>query len=245
MGIGRAAGWTEQALRPPRRLARLLPNHCAVCRSPTRGTLGRLCEDCVARFAAERPRCRRCALPLPAGPSLCGGCLRSPPPWSAAITVGDYGYPWAGLLAAQKFDAALDLAPALAALLAARVDASAVDALVPVPLAARRLRERGYNQAARLAAALARRIERPLRDDWLLRLTDTAPQLGLPRGQRLANLRGAFAAEPLALHALRGRRIALVDDVMTTGATLAESARTLLAAGAAEVQAWVVARTPD
>ncbi|HSV70599.1 MAG TPA: ComF family protein [Methylibium sp.] len=251
MRIGRPADWIERArvpLQGLRRLGGALPDHCAVCRAPTRAVERRLCGDCVTRFAPPRPRCERCALPLPTLQALCGGCLREPPPWSSAVAACDYGHPWDGLLAALKFDGALDLAPGLAGLLARRLAARApvaVDAMLPVPLAPRRLRERGYNQASLLAQAVARARGVPVREGHLLRLADTPPQLGLSRTQRRANLRGAFAVEPLALSALRGQRLALVDDVMTTGATLAEASRSLLAAGAAEVQVWVVARTPD
>ncbi len=227
--------------------ARPWPNRCAVCHSPTRGLGRRLCADCTDRYAAPRPRCLRCALAVPQGVALCGHCLREPPPWSRAVAACDYGHPWDGVLADFKFRAALDLAPALADLLvhALGPEPPAVDLLLPVPLAPARLRERGYNQAALLAAALGRQRPIAVRTDVLLRIADTPHQVALPRERRIANLRGAFAVEPLTLQAVRGRRIALLDDVMTTGATLAEAARTLHAAGAAEVQAWVVARTPD
>jgi ComF family protein len=240
----RVAPWTG---RLGAALAAPWPNQCAVCRAATRGLGQRLCEDCIERFAASRRRCTRCALAVPDGVSVCGRCLREPPPWSRAVAACDYGHPWDGVLADFKFRAALDLAPSLTALLARALGPAppTVDLLLPVPLSPARLRERGYNQAARLAVALGRRLRLAVRDDLLLRIVDTPHQLSLPRERRIANLRGAFAVEPLALATVRGRRIAMLDDVMTTGATLAEAARTLRAAGAAEVQAWVVARTPD
>ncbi|WP_309625256.1 ComF family protein [Methylibium sp.] len=223
------------------------PNRCAVCHAHTQGRDARVCRECVARFASPRLRCPRCALALGSA-AACGACLRNPPPWLHAVTACDYGYPWDGLLAALKFHDALDLAPTLAMQLAEQVrkaGVSAVDAVLPVPLSAARLRERGYNQAALLARALAARLGTSFQPAWLLRLRDTPHQIALPRERRATNVRGAFAAEPLALAALRGRRIALVDDVMTTGSTLDEASRVLLAAGAAEVQVWVVARTPE
>lgn len=194
------------------------------------------------------PRCQGCALRVPAGVLRCGACLRLPPAWSRAIAACDYAYPWDGLLAAFKFHAALDLAPALAARLAEQVQAAggpAADLLLPVPLAPARLRERGYNQAAVLAAQVARRLGVSSAPRWLLRLRDTPHQIALPRERRAANVRDAFAVEPLALAGLRGRRVALVDDVMTTGATLRVLAGVLRQAGCAEVQAWVFARTPE
>lgn len=222
------------------------PNRCAVCHAGTQGAAGRVCADCRACYAPLLPRCRLCALRSPAGVERCGACLRQPPPWSRAVAACDYGYPWDGLLGAFKFEAALDLLPALADLLARRVQAEAadVDGLLAVPLADGRLRERGYNQAALLAAELARRLQRELLGDAVRRVVATAHQIDLPRERRAANLRGAFAVEPGARAALQGRRLALVDDVMTTGATVGELARVLRAAGVAEVQVWVLARTP-
>lgn len=245
MHIGWVTDWIDRTRRPARALLSALPNHCAVCHSPTQGVTQRLCHACIARFASTQSRCRRCALPLPSLQSICGRCLREPPPWSVAVTLSDYAFPWDRLLSALKFEDALDLAPTMAALLALRVDRSSIDLLLPIPLSPTRLQRRGYNQAEQIAASLARRIGRPLKTRGLLRQRETPPQMGLTRAQRLANLHGAFTVEPSVLDSLRGQRIALVDDVMTTGATLAEATRTLRAAGAVEVQAWVISRTPD
>jgi ComF family protein len=166
----------------------------------------------------------------------------------AAVAAFDYVYPWAGLLGRFKFHGAVDLAGPLARALAAAVDQApglpAVDLVLPVPLAAERLRERGYNQAWELARRVARR--RGLRADATLieRVRNTAHQLALPRAERAANVHAAFVLGPRASAQVAGRRVVLVDDVMTTGATLAEATRVLLRGGAAEVQCWVVARTP-
>jgi ComF family protein len=221
------------------------PNRCAVCRAYTAGAHARVCTDCIDRFAAPRPRCSRCALQCAGGGSRdCGNCLRMPPSWSRAIAACDYGYPWDRLLTDFKFHAALDLLPALAGLLASRLppEAADVDLLLPVPLSPARWRERGYNQAGLLAGQLAKRLHRPCSADALLRVSDTPHQIALPRERRAANVRGAFAIAPGAR--LQGRRIALIDDVMTTGATLGELARVLLEGGAADVEVWVFARTP-
>lgn len=221
------------------------PNRCAVCHADTVGTTARICTDCTSRFAANVPRCDRCALRSPSGTRLCGACLRAPPAWSRAIAACDYGYPWDGLLTAFKFHSALDLLPALAGLMAASLrppPAAEIDLLLPVPLSAARLRERGYNQAALLAAQLARRLHLCCSADTLVRVTDTPHQIALPREQRAANVRGAFAIAPKAR--LQGLRVAVIDDVLTTGATLGEIARLLLENGVAEVQVWVLARTP-
>lgn len=220
------------------------PSQCAVCRS---WQSQRICADCWQRFAAPVHRCQRCATKLPAAVAVCGQCIKQPPPYERTVAALDYDYPWDGLLGALKFRAALDLAPALAERLHAAVLDSAAprpDLLLPTPLAARRLSERGHNQAWEIAHRLARRLARPAEPALLLRIKDTPHQLALPRAKREANVRGAFAVEPSRRGALAGRRVAVVDDVMTTGATAAEMARTLLQAGAAGVQLWVLARTP-
>ena len=160
----------------------------------------------------------------------------------------DYAYPWDRLIPAFKFHAALDLAPVFASAIveacAGRVDEAAPNVVVPVPLSAARLRERGYNQAWELARRSARRLRCPADAHLLLRIRDTSHQLALPPEERAGNVRGAFAVEPRRLAEVRGRSIAVVDDVMTTGHTLAEIARVLKGAGAARVEVWVFARTP-
>lgn len=224
-----------------------LPNRCAVCQADGTGIEARLCGDCLARFAPALSRCERCALQVPAGTTACGRCLREPPPWTQAIAACDYGYPWDGLLGALKFEAALDLAPVLALQLLRAVERAGrppVDLLLPVPLAAARLRERGYNQALELARPLAGRLGLRIEADALQRPVNTPHQIALPREQRAANVRGAFLVTPSAAAMLRGRRVAIIDDVMTTGATVAEATRVLQVAGVAAVQVWVMARTP-
>ena len=221
-----------------------VPSLCAICHGW--GTQ-RVCEACVRRFAAPLPRCRRCALQLPAGAALCGACLTDPPPYAHTLAAVDYDHPWDGLITHFKFHAALELAPALAArmLAAQRLGhAPAPTLLLPIPLSDARLRERGYNQAWELAQRLGRALRCATDARLLLRVKDTPHQLALPPEQRAGNVRAAFAVEPRRRAELRGRRVTLVDDVMTTGATVAEATRSLLQAGASEVGVWVVARTP-
>ncbi len=184
---------------------------------------------------------------MPAGVAVCGACLRQPPPFDAALAAVDYSAPWDRLITHFKFHAALDLAPTLAdLLLRAWQHSGAADPgwLLPIPLADARLRERGYNQAWELARRCARGMGAACDASLLLRLRNTPHQLALAPARRRANVRGAFAVEPLRAVELRGRRVTLIDDVMTTGATLAEAATVLRQAGATHVQAWVVARTP-
>jgi len=188
-------------------------------------------------------RCSVCALPLTGGATRCGACLRDAPPFDAAVAAVDYAYPWDRMLRRLKFDAELDLAPTLAMLLADAVDAAgepSPDLVVPVPLSAARIRERGFNQAWELA----RRAHHRAQADVLLRVKDTPQQSELPREKRAANVRNAFAVEPSHAARVRSADIAVVDDILTSGATTAEIARVLKHAGAKRVRLWVVARTP-
>ena len=228
---------------PQAEAVQALPSLCAVCHGWGRG---RVCETCLARFAQAVPRCPRCALEVPPGAGVCGTCLATPPPFDAALACVDYGPPWDHLITRFKFHAALDLAPTFAAAIAGAAEGAAwrPSLLLPVPLAAERLRERGYNQAWEVARRLARRLSIPSEPALLLRLRDTAHQLALPPGERAGNVRGAFAVEPLRRAELAGADVAIVDDVMTTGSTVAELAGVLKQAGAARVAVWVFARTP-
>jgi ComF family protein len=233
------AGKYIDAVRFPR-----WPTQCGICHGWGRS---RLCDACVAACVSPRPRCQRCALGVPDGVAVCGRCLRQPPAFDAAVAAVDYAHPWDAVLTRFKFHAALDLADALAERLldaAARSGAPAPGLLLPAPLSAERLRERGYNQAWELARRLARRLRTPASPDLLLRVRHTPQQMGLPLDERAANVRDAFAIEPRRRHELQGREVTLVDDVLTTGATAEEMTRVLRAAGAVRVQVWALARTP-
>ena len=244
------AGQYIEAMRPTELLnalaapLRRLPSQCAVCRD---WAGQRLCDACALRHAAPRPRCRRCAIGVPEGVAVCGACLTHAPPFDGAIAAVDYVHPWDELVRRFKFDAALDLADVLAQRLldaVRRCDVAPPDWLLPVLLAAERLRERGYHQAWELARRIARSLPCATDARLLLRMKDTPHQLALPPGQRAANVRGAFALEPRRRHELHGRSVAVLDGVMTTGATASEITLTLLQAGARSVQVWVLARTP-
>ena len=225
---------------------------CIVCRGWCDGGLCRYCE---ARFAFDRPRCGGCALPLlvasadraDAGDVRCVRCTLAPPSWSRVVAGVDYGYPWDRPLADLKFHQRLEpIAALLRPLLARLHDTQGSDVrVVAVPLSRERLRERGYNQSWELARRIARALALETRADALFRVRDTGHQLGLHRSARGANLQGAFVVTPRHAAWVRGARIALVDDVLTTGATAHAAVRTLRAAGARDVQVWVVARTPE
>ena len=226
------------------------PGQCAVCRA---WSAQRVCVDCLMRYARPVPRCWTCAARLPAELTghpepKCGACLRHPPPLTRCIAALDFAFPWDALLQRYKFHQALDLRETLLDRLdqaLASAQAEEPDWLLPVPLSRERLRERGYNQSYELARALAKRRKLVCHAHLLLRVRDTVHQLKLPPEQRAENVKHAFAIEPKRLRELRGCHVALVDDVMSTGATLFELARLLRKAGVSRVQAWVVARTAD
>jgi len=220
-------------------LARALPQRCALCAAPSRERL--LCAPCALSLPALAAACPRCALPVP-GSEVCGGCLRHPPPYSAAIAAFVYAFPVDRLVGRLKYAHDLALADLLAQSLAAavvrRAGSSLPDLIVPLPLAPARQRSRGFNQAMEIARPLARQLSRPIAAA-LERKRDGPAQAALPRAARARNLRGAFTAT----NAVGGRHIAIVDDVMTTGATLSAAATACLRAGAARVDVWIVART--
>ncbi len=177
----------------------------------------------------------------------CGECITATPPFVRGVAAVDYAFPWSSLVGAFKFHQALDLTPALAALMSDAVRTAYLgqrlpDVVLPVPLSEQRLRERGMNQAWELARRSARALKLPAQHGVLQRAIDTPHLANLPRQDRAQRIRGAFVVPDVA--AVRGRTVALVDDVLTTGATAAEAARTLLAAGAHEVHVWMLARTP-
>ncbi|MBC7956884.1 MAG: ComF family protein [Cytophagales bacterium] len=226
------------------RLLQHVPSQCAVCRGW--GTQA-VCEACTTRFAVPVPRCERCALQVPSGVRVCGACLVEPPAFDSALAGLDYAHPWSALITQFKFHAALDLVEALATplLTAQRQRATPLpQRLLPVPLSPQRLRERGFNQAWELTRRVARALDVQADAHLLLRMKDSPHQLALPPEQRAANVRGVFAVEPLRRDELCGLSVAVIDDVMTTGATLSEIARVLKQAGAVHVEAWALARTP-
>ena len=225
-------------VRAARQLASMLfGGRCFLCRGDAEGArvLCAACDADLPRLAT--PSCPRCALPSE-GAALCGRCLAQPPRYDATCAALEYRFPADVLVQALKFRGELALAPLLAECLAARIPAdAAVDLAMPVPLSAARMRLRGYNQAMEIARALGApaRLEPTLCE----RLRDTAAQTDLPLAERVRNMRGAFRCERM----LDGLTVAVIDDVMTSGATLDAIAATLKRAGAARVVNWVVART--
>ena len=216
-------------------LAALLPQDCLLCGEGNLRDL--LCPACV-RDLPQLPECRCpvCAETLPV-PATCGACLGYPPDFDATLSPFRYTFPVDKLIQELKFGRRLAVAGYLAGAMAdgARPEG---ELMIPVPLSAARLRERGFNQALEIARPLARRLGVPLLLDACIRSQDTLPQASLPWPARRRNVRHAFECSA----DLAGRTVIVVDDVMTSGATLNEFAGVLKAHGAARVINWVAAR---
>ena len=221
---------------------RLLFNHivpptCLLCNG--RATRA-LCPGCHADLPWHRqPHCTQCAVPTPDG-QLCGSCLKRPPAFDRTHAALAYAFPLDRLIPRLKYRGQLAIAPALGTCLTECVAAAPrPDRLIAMPLHATRIRERGFNHAGEIARTVARQLGLPLDLDSCRRTRDTPPQMGLKHDARRRNVRGAFDCSG----DVQGQRIALIDDVMTTGTSLDELAATLKRAGAREVSCWVVART--
>jgi ComF family protein len=219
-------------------LRALLPQSCQLCAAPSRSAL--LCRACAQALPhLTSARCPTCALPLSDGRG-CGRCLSQPPAYDATIAAFVYAYPVDDLIGGLKYRGRLALAEwASDALCAALAGRTCPDLVLAMPLTAMRQRERGYNQAFEIARLVARRKQLALGRRGAVRVKDGPPQASLPWKERAQNIRGAFACR-VDLH---GKSVAVIDDVMTTGASLDELASTLKRAGASSVENWVVART--
>ncbi|MEK6245724.1 MAG: ComF family protein [Pseudomonadota bacterium] len=215
----------------------LFSGSCFLCRGKAADILCTQCDADLPRLKGAL--CPRCALASPGG-AVCGRCLTQAPQYDATLAALAYGFPADVLVQSLKFRGELALAPFLGELLATCISSnSRADCIVPVPLSAERLRSRGYNQALEIARHVTRATGTRLAAELCERRRDTAAQAELPLTERAKNVRGAFHCPRL----MAGARVAVLDDVMTTGATLDEVAATLKRAGAAHVENWVIART--
>lgn len=224
-----------------RRIGNLLfSGNCFLCRGKAADLLCAQCDADLPRLTGAL--CPRCALASPGG-AVCGRCLTQAPQYDATVAALAYRFPADVLVQALKFRSELALAPFLGNLLSKCIPGNNVDYVIPVPLSPERLRSRGYNQALEIARHVTRDIAASsgarLAPELCERRRDTAAQAALPLAARAKNVRGAFHCPRL----VAGARIAVLDDVMTTGATLDEVAATLKRAGAAHVENWVIART--
>jgi ComF family protein len=221
---------------------------CLLCDEHSDSALA-LCAPCLDELPWLGAQCSVCALPLP-GPGLtCGQCLQEPPAFQRVIAPWRYDFPVDSLISRfkhhEKWPFGRLMAELLGQFLHYRFDEGLPrpDCLLPVPLSRRRLRQRGFNQAGMLAQWLGASLQLVVQPELLLRPQDTPAQQGLDARARQRNLRQAFALADQAQVA--GRHLALVDDVLTTGATAQALARLLINAGARRVDIYCLARTPS
>lgn len=221
----------------------LLPPTCLLC-----GAAGQpardLCADCEQDLSRPLWPCSLCGLPMhSASDRLCARCLRRPPVWDGLFAAFRYASPLDQLIFRLKYRGRLDAARLLGELFAESVGAGRLarpDCLLPVPLHPQRLAERGFNQALELARPVARELDLPLATGDVSRVHPTLPQSGLNAAKRRRNLRNAFLAETR----LRGCHVAVLDDVVTTGSTVAALTGALRKAGVRRVDVWALARAP-
>lgn len=223
-----------------------IPGRCWLCHLPLVCPSWGFCSRCTAIFPPPHASCPQCGLPALSERLSCGRCLLQPPEWDALVYVADYKPPLRRFIHDLKFNGTISLAPALARLLLLSVlyarrerQLALPDLLLSVPLHHRRAWRRGYNQSALIAMPVARWLGCHYSPAGIHRLRAARIQHQLSAKQRQFNLKGAFRVEiPVA-----GRHIAIVDDVVTTGSTVAEIARLLKRQGAATVQVWCLCRT--
>lgn len=221
----------------------LLAGNCLLCAA--RASAGKdlcvACEQALPRTAWACPRCAAHGAVMESEGQSCGHCQQQPPAYISTHAAFRYAFPVNKLIQQLKFRDHLEHARLLGSYLARHLQTLSdplPDVVVPVPLHPSRLRERGYNQSLEIARVVARSLRLPL--DWknAQRIRPTLPQMELPREQRRQNVRGAFRTEAV----FAGQRVAIVDDVMTSGHTVEALAGSLLQSGAQEVRVWVVAR---
>ena len=221
--------------------------HCTLCDEPA-DTPHSLCVSCESELPWLGARCQVCALPLPHAGLTCGGCLQRPPSFDRVEAPWRYAFPVDSLITRFKHQAKWPLGRLLGELLSHHLrhafdeGLARPDLLLPVPLAERRQRQRGFNQAALLGQWLSEQLHLPVQQHWLQRVIDTPAQQQLDAATRKRNLRRAFTLAPASR--IGGLHLALVDDVLTTGATAESLARLLKKAGAARVDIYCLARTP-
>ncbi len=200
-----------------------------------------VCDSCTIHLPQlPKNHCPICLWPVPTA-EICGACLKKPPAFTRTIAGLRYSFPIDALIHSFKYQANLAIAPILADLLIKKLTAleARADVIIPMPLHPIRLRERGFNQAMEISRYISKQMRITILPDSCSRIKHTLPQTGLPWKDRQKNIRKAFSCKI----DLSGKHVAVVDDVMTTGATLNELAKTLRQQGAAEISNWVVART--
>ena len=217
---------------------RVLPGLCLLCGA--RALDANLCAGCRMDLPyLPIDRCPRCAAPSHDS-AVCGACLRQPPLFDRALASCAYAFPVDRIVQSFKYSGNLAAAPLLADLVLREIGVAQLpDLMIPMPLSRERLRERGFNQALEMARPIAAALGIPLSAEACVRVQHTPPQSALAWDERAKNIAGAF----VCMQDMAGRSVAVVDDVLTTGATLNEIARVLRKSGAREVIGWVASRT--
>ena len=217
-------------------LGKLLAQDCLLCAAASDDQI--LCPACAAELPRrQEAHCPRCALPTPGG-EICGQCLSKPPHFDATLAAYSYDFPLDKLVQSFKYGHRLALGAYFGRQLAALAEKIAADLIIPLPLHPLRLRQRGFNQALELARPVGQALHLPIDSSSCRRIRNTQAQATLAWRERTKNIRGTFHCTA----DLSDQRIILVDDVMTTGASLDECARTLKLHGAADVTLLIVAR---
>lgn len=250
--IGHSSSFLKRAFERMGRLVVdvVLPPTCLACRTPI-AEPGGLCPKCwVGAGFIERPYCERLGTPFPAdhgGALISPAALAEPPAYGRARAVARYSDVVRDLVQLMKYGDRMDLVRSLGHWMkrAGSELLSDADILVPVPLHWGRLWRRRFNQSSALAHAISKLSKVPVADHLLVRSRATAPQFGLPRSQRAENVQGAFAVPKPPRIEVKGKKLVLVDDVLTTGATVDACTKALLRAGAGRVDVLVLARVVD
>lgn len=228
--------WLQQLLYT------LVPGTCILCDGASHRNLD-LCEGCEEDLPRLTGVCTRCSLPLGQAQTLCGRCFSDPPPYERCIALYHYAPPIDRLIIDFKYSRKLLIGKILGYLLAQHLRDlyrdSAPDLLIPVPLHPKRLRDRGFNQALEIADVISDRCHIPIDNRCCRRVKHTDAQRNLSAKQRQRNIRNAFRVD----EEISASKVAIVDDVVTTGATVAEMSKTLLRHGVEEVHVWAIART--
>lgn len=215
----------------------LFKQHCLLCAADAGGEQG-ICVGCYKDLPWHtNPKCPQCG--LSSNGLVCGNCLNSPPDFDATRSLFTYDFPLDAMIQRYKYGNMLNLGHIFGTMLSNKTNLADVDLVIPMPMHPTRLKERGFNQALEIAKVITKNYPEKLDYSSALRQKYTPPQASLPLKERVKNIKGAFKVTSN----LMGKRITIIDDVMTTGASLNELAKTLKQAGASHVECWVIART--
>ena len=225
-----------------------LPSHCLLCNLPSKQSL--ICSFCYHSILTERSCCLHCGCGLTSSQAHCGECLRHPFNFHQLHAIANYQSPFPELIKQLKYNNQLLYADLLGLLLAESVkqrypsaELEEIDYLIPIPLHNKKHRSRGFNQTQLIANTLIKQIPLTIAKQKITRNKLTKPQEGLTRVERTHNLKEAFSLSTQAKEDLQGKYIVLLDDVVTTGATINSLCQTLIAANVKRIDVWCICRT--